>query len=245
VHKIWRNSVFQPGEDSPALIPADAVYETLRTHGDEICELAAHLARLENSATALGVPLPSLEKIATELRGAAGPNVVLRIILHSDGTRVMHRRPVHPPKWGRAIDLVTWVDPGDGPPGFAKHGRRQRWEAARAAAGVDEILRVDPQGLVLEAGGSNVFAVVDGVLRTPPLDGRILPGITRGQVLDLARQRDIPTSEAPLPTDSPWEELGLSSSLKGIAPVARIDGIPQPGLGPVLSGLQLALNATL
>jgi len=245
VHKIWRNGVFQPDERGPALIPADAVYETLRTHGEAICELEAHLSRLENSATALSIPLPSLDLLAEELRGAAGPNVVLRLILHTDGTRIMHRRPVHPPKWGRAIHLATWVDPGDGPPGFAKHGRRQRWEAAREAAGVDEILRVDPDGLVLEAGRSSVFAVVDGVLRTPPLDGRILPGITRRQILELSRARDIPTSEDPLPANACWSELGLSSSLKGIAAVATLNGRPQPGLGPILTALQEALDGIL
>ena len=99
--------------------------------------------------------------------------------------------------------------------------------------------------MVLEAGASNIFAVTKGVLRTPPLDGRILPGITRGQVLVLARERGIPTSEEPLPADSPWQELGLSSSLKGLAPVASLDGKPQPGLGPILSLLQRALDEIL
>ena len=32
----------------------------------------------------------------------------------------------------------------------------------------------------------NVFIVEDGVLRTPPLEGTILPGITRASILELA-----------------------------------------------------------
>ena len=194
---------------------------------------------------AIGVPIPSIEQLEEELLAVSENNIVLRIILHKDGTRVLHRRPVHPGKWGQAIDLVSWTDPGDGPPGFAKHGQRQQWEKARLSAGVDEILRIDTQRLVLEAGASNVFAVVNGMLRTPPLDGRILPGITRNQVLVLAKKHGIAVSEAPLPRNSLWEELGLSSSLKGIAPVANLDGIKQPGLGPILSTLQHALNESL
>ena len=226
-------------------VPIDCVYETLRTHGDEICELHGHLDRLARSAEALGIPLPPRETLSQALRAAAGPNRVLRLMLHPSGHHSLLTYAVNPAKWGRAVSLVTWVDPGDGPPGFAKHGQRQRWEAARAAAGVDEILRVDPDGWVLEAGASNVFAVVEGILRTPPLDGRILPGITRAQILQLAANRGIPVSEAPLHRDLPWAELGLSSSLKGIAPVSTVDGILQPGLGPVLRDLQGALDALL
>jgi para-aminobenzoate synthetase/4-amino-4-deoxychorismate lyase len=226
-------------------VPPDCVYETLRTHGETICELAAHLTRLDASARALDIPLPPRAELTQLLARSAGPDRVLRLVIRADGKPELYSRSVQPGKWGRAVSLAVWEDPGDGPPGFAKHGQRQRWLNAQIAAGVDEILRVDRSGFVLEAGASNILAVVDGVIRTPPLDGRILPGITRGQLLALARERRIPISEEPLPVTTDWQELGLSSSLKGVAPVSTLDGVLQPGLGPVLLELQAALDAIL
>ena len=54
-------------------------------------------------------------------------------------------------------------------------------------------LIVDADGAVLEASRANLFAVRDGALFTPPLDGRILPGVTRARVIEIAaeeRHRD-------------------------------------------------------
>jgi branched-chain amino acid aminotransferase len=52
--------------------------------------------------------------------------------------------------------------------------------------------------LVEEMGGMNVFFVVDGVMVTPPLDGVILPGITRDSVIRLAKDLDIRCEEKPV-----------------------------------------------
>ena len=72
-----------------------------------------------------------------------------------------------------------------------------------------------------------------GCLYTPPLDGRILPGITRAVLLECADELGIAVHQAPLPRTAPMDELYLSSSLKILAPVSRLDGEPAPGEGPV------------
>ena len=47
-------------------------------------------------------------------------------------------------------------------------------------------LLVDLDGYVLESWGANVFArLPGGTLATPPLDGRILPGVARAQLLEV------------------------------------------------------------
>ena len=53
-------------------------------------------------------------------------------------------------------------------------------------------LLVAPGGELLETTRANVFVVRDGVLRTPPLDGRILPGITRAVVLERRASGRVP-----------------------------------------------------
>ena len=55
-------------------------------------------------------------------------------------------------------------------------------------AGVAEAIMLNAAGLVAEATGDNIFIVRDGVLITPPVNAGILEGITRGIVMELARQ---------------------------------------------------------
>jgi branched-chain amino acid aminotransferase len=106
------------------------------------------------------------------------------------------------------------------------------------AAGADEIVLLDRDGDIAEAPTANAFAVVGGVLWTPPL-GRVLAGITRDTVLTLAREADLAREirEAPLPraTFASADEAFLSGTSLPIAPIARIDDriLPAPAPGPM------------
>ena len=97
-------------------------------------------------------------------------------------------------------------------------------------------------GEVMEGATSNVFAVVDGEVRTPALSPRILPGVTRKLILHLLHQhrkdcREERLSEAELRSAS---ELWISSSTRGAMPVVQLDGQPVgTGLvGPVAGRLR-------
>lgn len=93
-------------------------------------------------------------------------------------------------------------------------------------AGFDEALLYRPGGRVTEASASNVFCVKDGIVYTPPLSNTLLPGITRGLIIDVlqdhsqieVKQQDL-TVEDFLAADEVW----LSSSTREIAPVSQID----------------------
>jgi branched-chain amino acid aminotransferase len=61
---------------------------------------------------------------------------------------------------------------------------------------------------VQELSGMNVFAVIDGELHTPALDGAILPGITRDSVITLARSLDIGIRERALAIDELLRQIG-------------------------------------
>jgi branched-chain amino acid aminotransferase len=93
------------------------------------------------------------------------------------------------------------------------------------AAGADEVVLLDVEGHVAEAPTSNVFAVIDGQLVTPPL-GRILDGITRDSVLAVARAEGIPAHERPLSLAelTAADEAFLTASSFPIAPIASING---------------------
>jgi branched-chain amino acid aminotransferase len=102
-------------------------------------------------------------------------------------------------------------------------------EARRRHPGAHEAILCAGSGSIAEGASSNVFVVVGGQLRTPSLEVGILDGVTRGKVLGLARQQSIPTAEVDfLAADElrGAEEAFLTSAVRGVLPVTRVDGQP-------------------
>jgi D-alanine transaminase len=77
-----------------------------------------------------------------------------------------------------------------------------------------------------EGAASNVFLVKDNVVRTPEKDGSVLPGITRDLVLELLEHASISCVENKITLNEfkNADEIWLTSSSLGIAPVIRLDG---------------------
>ncbi|MCB2087945.1 MAG: branched-chain amino acid aminotransferase, partial [Sphingomonadaceae bacterium] len=101
--------------------------------------------------------------------------------------------------------------------------------------GHDQVLFLDAaeHKWIEELGGMNLFFVFDdGTIRTPPLTGTILPGITRDSLLALAREEGLNVVEEPYSLDQ-WEEDAQSGKLietfacgtaAVVTPVARVEG---------------------
>ncbi len=97
---------------------------------------------------------------------------------------------------------------------------------------IESILHRD--GHITEGAASNVFIVTGEAVCTPPKSNRLLPGITRDLVVELVGQsayqcREVPVSLAGL---QQADEIWLTSSSLGIAPVVRLDGRPISGGKP-------------
>ena len=85
-----------------------------------------------------------------------------------------------------------------------------------------------PDPTVLEAGWANVWLVDSDRLITPPLDGRILPGVTRARVIGLAGSLGLSVDERPISlAQARAGQPMLTSSLQLAAPAAFEDG-PEP-----------------
>jgi len=93
----------------------------------------------------------------------------------------------------------------------------------------DEALFVSPdeKNIVLEGTTFSFFAIKKGVLLTHGLDGKILPGITRKVVLELARQESMEVKEADffLNELAGMDEAFITSSTRNIVPVIRVDNM--------------------
>ena len=78
--------------------------------------------------------------------------------------------------------------------------RRLLAELARSMAlqPSEQLLIEDADGHVLETDRANLFAVIGGMLHTPPADGRLLPGVARDTVLRTARLQGLGVSVTPI-----------------------------------------------
>ncbi|MUW14592.1 aminodeoxychorismate lyase, partial [Halorubrum sp. CBA1125] len=103
--------------------------------------------------------------------------------------------------------------------------------------GADEALMLDPEGNVAEGATSNLFFSDGTALKTPSLDGPILPGVTRRTVIEIAEDEGIPVEEGTYAPDAVRgaDEVFLTNSTWEIRPVATVDGIAVGADGTVES----------
>ena len=224
--------------------PAAGIFETLLVRDGVALAAEEHLERLRRSAgelyaVTLPTALPALLQHAALEQG--GP-CRIRVVLRPDGDVRLEAAPLPPA--GGPVALEPIAVPG----GLGAHKWRDRrlvdaWDEAVAPA---IPLLVDLDGRVLETTRASVFAFIDGVLITPPLDGRILPGVTRAIALAEAAALGIPTAERLLTL----AELGTadavltSGALRGLEAVAAIGSTlvaqPDDRLAPLVELLSPA-----
>jgi D-alanine transaminase len=92
------------------------------------------------------------------------------------------------------------------------------------AAGGDEAVFVQ-DGLVSECSTSNLFVVIDRTLVTMPVGPRVLPGVTRAILLELAAEMRIATEERSLGYAEAIvaDEIFIASTIRELAWVGRWD----------------------
>ncbi|MDT8426022.1 MAG: D-amino acid aminotransferase [Methyloprofundus sp.] len=102
------------------------------------------------------------------------------------------------------------------------------------------------QGYATEGAASNIFAVIDGVLITPPKTNEILPGITRDVIIHLAKANHIKVEEDVISLDALQQasEIWLTSSTREILPVTILDHEPVGNgqVGPVWQAMNTSFQ---
>ncbi len=113
-----------------------------------------------------------------------------------------------------------------------------------AAAGAEEAVMLNERGLVAECSTSNIFIVAAGWLLTPSAESGILPGITRGIVIELASSMGIEASEGDVAVADLLnaDEAFITNSVIEILPLVELDGRPigRGKPGEVTAGLSKA-----
>ena len=232
---------------------ADGVFETMRVYAGHAFRLDAHLHRLKNSTSALGISLPNeIGDVVTRAVVEAGAAGLGEASVRLTVTRGVGSPGLAPPSSQEPTIVVALAPPPTFSPGIYANGisvhvasgrRNERSMTAglkttaftesvvalaeARAAGADDAIFLDTEGHVSEGTSSNVFIATPGanVLVTPPLSCGALPGITRAAVIELATELDLVVHERPIGYDETLAstEVFLTSSLRAIAPAVTID----------------------
>lgn len=220
--------------------PSAGVFETVLVRSGEPQALDAHLRRLAASAGELyGLALPEVTAAAIlERTGRDGGEYRVRIegVPHHDHLEVaITAVPVRPDE-RQPVGLEPVVIPG----GLGAHKWIDRHALEGAAPGAVALIVDDDT--VLEAAWSNVWLLDGGRLVTPPLDGRILPGITRARLIALAPTLGLQVHERPIPLTEARAapRLLLTSSIR-LAVTARLGAVPAED--PAVAAIRTTLLA--
>ncbi|WP_028814127.1 aminotransferase class IV [Streptomyces flavidovirens] len=232
------------------LTVGDGIFETVKATAGRTFALTRHLERLARSARGLGLPEPDLDEVRRACaavldanpmklgrlritytgglsplgseRGDTGPTLIVALGEAS-------RRPD-----STAVITVPWTRNERGALTGLKTTSYAENVVALARAreqGASEALFANTVGQLCEGTGSNVFVVLDGRLLTPPVSSGCLAGITRALAVEWTGAEE---TDLPLDVLERADEVFLTSTLRDVQAVHRIDGRQLPGApGPV------------
>jgi branched-chain amino acid aminotransferase len=233
-----------------ALFYSFGVYESIEVDAGVPFHLDDHLDRLFHSAQIIEMPLPYTQAqlrawVEHLIRLDHITESLLRIVAfgpNGEDEALVYILPMvlpHYPTTFYTLGATAITYPGCRPLPQAKTlNTLVNYLALRKArqAGAHEAFLVNDAGQMTEGSRSNIFAVVDGVLTTPPAY-QVLSGITRDLVLKLAEKRGIPILERPLPlSELPrFAEMFVTSTSMHVVPIVRVDDTPINGgrIGPI------------
>ncbi|MEU0085363.1 aminodeoxychorismate lyase [Streptomyces sp. NPDC006274] len=254
--KVWVGGALSELEDARVSVldhgmtVGDGIFETVKAVHGRPFALTRHLERLARSAEGLGLPEPDLDEVRRACaavlaanpmplgrlritytgglsplgsdRGADGPTLIVAI-----GETA--RRPDT-----TSVVTVPWTRNERGALTGLKTTSYAENVVALARAhrhGASEALFANTVGQLCEGTGSNVFVVLDGELHTPPLASGCLAGITRALTVEWTGAKE---TDLPLEVLDSAEEIFLTSTLRDVQAVVRLDGRGTgEGPGPV------------
>lgn len=242
-------SVFDSG-----FLLGDGVWEGLRVYQNGIAFLSEHLERLYEGARAIDMdigitPNEMRGRLAQVLNAnKMSDGVHIRLMV----TRGIKQTPYQDPRITigdpTIVIIPEYKTPSDdavttGMSLFTVHTRRgypdvqdQKLNShsklncisaciQAAKAGADEALMLDPHGFVATCNSTHFFIVRRGEIWTST-GQYCIPGITRGNIIKVARANDIPVLEKTFSLYDVYgaDEAFVTGTFAGVIPVRQVDG---------------------
>lgn len=252
--------------DDRGLLYGDGLFETLRCDPGAPRFLELHLRRLQAGCAALDLPAPDLGMLRAELRRAAvgEGGCLLRLTLTRGSAttrgyappvpcrprRILTRHPL--PEGTGAAGIRACFSPvacGVSPSlAGIKHLNRLENVLARArlaGTGCDEAILSTAGGELVGGTMSNLFAVLDGRLVTPPLGDAGVRGVMREVVLREAAAAGIEVQEQLLRRAdlAGAAEVFFTNVRIGLWPVVELDAWRWAAPGPRVRALRQRIDA--
>lgn len=228
----------------------DGVYETLRTYNRKLFMLQKHLERLSYSIQQSEINYDQIDEIPDIIYKCAELNkhksefgAYIHLTRGISFPRTHHYSTKIQPNIfiytfelkDRSKDLQSGVS--------VTLQRDERWSRCdiksisllpNIMANQKAFLTADYEAIlyrenfITEGSHTSFFAVKEGSVYTAPLSNLILNGITRGFVIELCRQYNIPINEIYIQLDelNKFEEFFITGTATEITPVIKIDGKP-------------------
>lgn len=232
------------------LTVGDGIFETVKAIDGRPFALTRHLERLARSAHGLGLPEPDLDEVRRACAAVLDANPMplgrLRITYTGGLSPLGSDRGEHGPTLVVALGetsrranstaaiTVPWTRNERGALTGLKTTSYAENVVALARAreqGATEALFANTVGQLCEGTGSNVFVVLDGEIHTPPIASGCLAGITRALTVEWTGAKE---TDLPLDVLERAEEIFLTSTLRDVQAVHRVDARELPGApGPV------------
>ena len=251
----------------------DGVFEGIRVYNGRIFRLADHMQRLYDSALGISLEIPmdreAMQKLVVETAKRSGLDEAYIRVVVSRGSGDLGIDPrkckkaavyiiadkiaVYPKeKYEKGLKVITSSIRRQRPDSLNSQIKSLNYlnnilgiqEATRA--GADEAIMLNDVGYITEATADNLFVVAGGEVLTPPAYLGLLKGITRGVVLELARDMGMRSDERVLVMQDVYaaEEVFLTGTGAELVPVVEVDGrrIGKGTPGPVFLKLLQAFR---
>lgn len=244
-----------------SFLAGDGVFETIGVIDGNLIGLTRHLERMHHSLSGLGLQLTTTDDAVVDalhqVVGAnsgrcdwvrmtiSGGDVMFSTERTADVSRIVIAPGITPPG-AESISVVTapWPRNERGALAGIKSTSYAENTVALAYArskGAVEVLFSNSRGDLCEGATSNVFVVLDGELVTPPLFAGCLQGVTRDLLIECCTVTERPITMTELHDAA---EVFLTSSVRDVIPVTRIDGQDLP-IGPLTRAAQGAYAALI
>ncbi|HHW61133.1 MAG TPA: branched-chain-amino-acid transaminase [Syntrophomonadaceae bacterium] len=265
-------SVFDHG-----FLYGDGVFEGIRAYHNSVFRLKEHVDRLYDSAKAINLTVPmEREEMAEVVLETCRKNnlrdaYIRLVISRGKGDLGLDPRKCSVPTivciassinlypqelYEKGMEIITVPTRRNNPEGVNPRIKSLNYlnnimaKIEANISGAAEALMLNEEGYVAECTGDNIFMVKDGVLKTPAKHLGLLEGVTRNEVIRLAKEAGLQVEETTFTRYDLFvaDEVFLTGTAAEIVPVTKIDarvignGKPGPVFAKLLDSFRAAVK---